>query len=417
MNTYRFRGLPTDGISVVKKIKIKNIILNFQLMNLRKLNGLILPAMAIAMVLPSCKGKQQEQQAQVPELATLTLTEENTTLQSGLPTTLEGENDVEIRPQVQGFLTKVCVEEGQRVAKGQTLFMIDQVSLQAAVDAARSAIEAAQAAVAVAQANVNTAQTNMNNNKMLYEKNIISQPAYQTSVDAYNAAKAQLNQAKAQQSQASANLVSAQKNLSYSVVSAPEAGVVGTINFREGSLVTPQSLLTVLSNNSEMRATFSLNEKELLAMTDNGKRSLNEAIAMMPAVQLKLADGEIYGQPGKVISISGVIDPSTGSATAKAIFPNPNGMLHSGNTGQVIIPQSRSNVILIPQSATYEVQDMKFVYVLNDSNKTKSRAVQISDANDGRNYIVTGGLKPGERIVTEGVGITVKDDMVIKPKK
>lgn len=316
-------------------------------MNLRKLNGLILPAMAIAMVLPSCKGKQQEQQAQVPELATLTLTEENTTLQSGLPTTLEGENDVEIRPQVQGFLTKVCVEEGQRVAKGQTLFMIDQVSLQAAVDAARSAIEAAQAAVAVAQANVNTAQTNMNNNKMLYEKNIISQPAYQTSVDAYNAAKAQLNQAKAQQSQASANLVSAQKNLSYSVVSAPEAGVVGTINFREGSLVTPQSLLTVLSNNSEMRATFSLNEKELLAMTDNGKRSLNEAIAMMPAVQLKLADGEIYGQPGKVISISGVIDPSTGSATAKAIFPNPNGMLHSGNTGQVIIPQSRSNVILI----------------------------------------------------------------------
>lgn len=386
-------------------------------MNIRKFNGLILPTMAIAMILPSCKGNKDQQGAQAPELAVLTVSEENTTLEQGVPTTLEGDNDVEIRPQVQGFLTKVCVEEGQKVAKGQTLFMIDQVSLQAAVDAAKSAIEAAQAAVGVAQANVNTAKTNMNNNKMLFEKNIISQPAYQTSVDSYNAAMAQLNQAKAQLSQTQANLVSAQKNLSYSVVSAPQSGVVGTINFREGSLVTPQSLLTVLSNNSEMRATFSLNEKDLLALTDNGKRSLSDAVKAMPAVQLRLANGEIYGQTGKIISISGVIDPSTGSATAKAIFPNPSGMLHSGNTGNILIPQIHSDVIVIPQAATYEVQDMKFVYVLNDSNKTKSRPITIADENDGLNYIVTGGLKPGERIVTEGVGISVKDDMIIKPKK
>lgn len=372
-------------------------------MNLKRLNGLMLPVMAMAMILPSCKGKQEQPQQQAPELAVLTVSEQNTTLQDGMPTTLEGENDVEIRPQIQGFLTKVCVEEGQKVSKGQTLFMIDQVSLQAAV-------EAAQAAVAVAQANVNTAQTNMNNNKMLFEKNIISQPAYQTSVDAYNAAKAQLNQA-------TANLTSARKNLSYSVVTAPASGVVGSIDFREGSLVTPQSLLTVLSNNSDMRATFALNEKDLLALTDNGKRSLQEAVRQMPPVTLKLANGEIYGQPGKVISISGVIDPSTGSATAKALFPNPNGMLHSGNTGQVLIPQTHNNVIMIPQQATYEMQDMTFVYVVNDSNKTKSRAITIAPENDGKNYIVTGGLKPGERIVTEGVGITVKDDMVITPKK
>lgn len=373
-------------------------------MNLRNLNGLMLPAVAIALLLPSCKGKQDPQSnQQVPELAVLTVSEENTTLESGLPTTLEGENDVEIRPQIQGFLTKVCVEEGQKVAKGQTLFIIDQVQLQAQVDAA-------QAAVAVAQANVNTAQTNMNNNKMLFEKNIISQSAYQTSVDSYNAAKAQYNQTMA-------NLTNARKSLSYSVVSAPTSGVVGKIDFREGSLVSPQSLLTVLSNNGDMRATISLNEKDLLAMTDNGKRSVNEAMAQMPAVSLVLANGEKYAYPGKIISISGVIDPSTGSATAKVLFPNPNGMLHSGNTGQVLIPKVRANSMVIPQAATYEMQDMKFVYVVNDSNKVHSRAIQIAEENDGQNYIVTGGLKPGETIVTEGVGITVKDDMTIRPKK
>lgn len=372
-------------------------------MNIRKVKTLILPAMAMALILPSCKGKQTQEQPQAPELAVLTVSESDTKLETGMPTTLEGENDVEIRPQISGFLTKVCVEEGQKVSKGQTLFIIDQVQLQAAVDAA-------QAAVAVAQANVNTAQTNMNNNKMLFEKNIISQPAYQTSVDAYNAAKAQLNQAKAQ-------VTSARKNLSYSVVTAPASGVVGTIDFREGSLVSPQSLLTVLSNNSDMRATFSLNEKDILSLTDGGKRSLQEAVKQLPQVTLKLANGDMYEYPGKIISISGIIDPATGSATAKAVFPNPKGMLHSGNTGQVMIPQMHPNSIVIPQAATYEVQDMKFVYVLNDSNKTKSRAIQISPDNDGQNYIVIGGLKPGERIVTEGVGINVKEDMVVNPKK
>lgn len=374
-------------------------------MIIKKLKLFMLPAMAISLILTSCKGKedQGQQQQQAPELSVMTVSEETTTLQNGMPTTLEGENDVEIRPQIQGFLTKVCVEEGQRVSKGQTLFIIDQVQLQASV-------EAAKAAVAVAQANVNTAQTNMNNNKQLLEKNIISQSAYQTTVDQYNAAKAQLNQAVA-------NLTSAKKNLSYTVVTAPASGVVGAIDYREGSLVSPQSLLTVLSNNSEMRATFSINEKDLLALTDNGKRTINEAIKMMPAVTLMLANGDKYDHQGKIISISGVINPSTGSATAQALFPNPEGMLHSGNTGEILIPSIRNNVMVIPQIATYEMQDMKFVYVVNDSNKVHSRNITIAPENDGQNYIVIDGLKPGETIVTEGVGISVKDDMVIKPKK
>lgn len=374
-------------------------------MNIKFINGLLLPSIAIGLLLPSCKGKteQQDQSQQIPEFAVLTVSESNTTLERGIPTTLEGENDVEIRPQITGFLTKVCVEEGQNVKKGQTLFIIDQVALKAAVDAA-------QAAVAVAQANVNTAQTNMNNNKMLLDKNIISQPAYQTSVDSYNAAKAQLNQTQA-------NLTAAKKNLSYSTVTAPASGVVGRIDFREGSLVSPSSLLTVLSDNKEMRATFSLNEKELLALTDGGKRTVDEALKQMPNVTLVLADGTQYEYPGKIISISGVIDPATGSVSAKALFPNPKGMLHSGNTGNIMLPQVHREIITIPQVATYEVQDMKFVYVVNDSNIVKSRAIQIAPENDGQNYIVTGGLQPGETIVTEGVGIAVKEDMQIKPKK
>ena len=137
----------------------------------------------------------------------------------------------------------------------------------------------------------------------------------------------------------------------------------------------------------------------------------------MPAVTLRLANGEMYDRPGKIVAISGVIDPSTGAATAKAVFPNPTGMLHSGNTGEVMIPNIHPNSIVIPQNATYEVQDMRFVYVLGDSNKVHSVPITVADQNDGQSFIVTGGLKPGQTIVTEGVGISVKDDMVIKPKK
>ena len=357
-----------------------------------------------AAMITGCKGKGQQQQGQqVPELAVITVGEEDATLETGIPTTLEGENDVQIRPQIQGILTKVYIEEGQHVHAGQVLFTIDQVTLKAAVDAA-------QAALQVAQANVNTAQTNANNNKILLDKNIISAPAYQTSVNALNAAKAQY-------AQAAANLSSARKNLSYATITAPISGLVGSIPFKEGSLVSPQTELTVISNNGDMAAYFSLNEKDILALTDNGRRTIAEAIKAMPAVTLQLANGERYAQPGKIVAISGVIDPATGAASAKAVFPNPNGMLHSGNTGQIMIPQIHNNVMMVPQAATYEMQDMKFVYVVGDSNKVHSTPITISEENDGKNYIVTGGLKPGQQIVVEGVGISVKDDMVIKPKK
>lgn len=356
-----------------------------------------------SLCLTSCKGDNQTGQQAAPELSTLQVSESDADLNTNYPATLHGKNDVEIRPQITGFLTKVNVQEGQRVSAGQLLFTIDQVQLQAAVDAAK-------AAVAVAQANVNTMQTNANNNKILFDKNIISASAYQTSIDQLNAAKAQLGQAQA-------NLVSSQKNLSYTLVKAPAAGVVGTIDNKEGSLVSPSTLLTILSNNGEMEAYFSMTEKEILALTDNGRLSVKQVLDSLPAVQLKLANGDIYSQPGRIISISGVLDPSTGSATVKAAFPNPDGMLRSGNTGQVLLPTINRGVITIPQKATFELQDMKFVFVVGDSSKVHQTPIEIDSKSDGVNYIVTKGLKSGDVVVIEGVGSTVKDGMVITPKK
>ena len=368
-------------------------------------NKIKMPAMMLAagvLMLASCKGNTQQQGKQAPELAVLTVSQSDAALETAYPATLEGENDVEIRPQVSGFLTKVLVDDGDHVSKGQTLFLIDQVQLQAAVDQA-------QAAVAVAQANVNTCQTNATNNKILLDKNIISASAYQTSEDALNSAKAQL-------SQAQAALTSARKNLSYTVVKAPAAGVVGTIDFKEGALVSPSTLLTMLSNNGEMDAVFSMTEKDLLSLTANGSRTLKEALAAMPEVSLQLADGNIYPYKGKVISVSGVLNAATGSATAKAHFPNPDGILHTGNTGKVLMPAVRNEVIMIPQKATYEVQDLKYVFVVNDSSQLVARNIVVAPENDGQNYIVLTGLNPGETILTEGVGISARAGMTIKPK-
>ena len=173
--------------------------------------------------------------------------------------------------------------------------------------------------------------------------------------------------------------------------------------------------LTTVSDNSDIYAYFSINEKDLLEMTDNGTKSIAQAIAEMPAVQLRLSDGSTYPEAGKVATVSGVIDQSTGAANVRARFKNTNGMLRSGSTGQIIVPVVKDNVIIIPQKATYEIQNLRFVYVVNDSNKTVSTPINVDALNDGKNFVVTSGLQPGQRIVVEGVGNKVKPDMQIKP--
>lgn len=354
--------------------------------------------------LGSCSKKQdQAQQAPTPSLQVLTVEPSNAELFKSYPTTLKGKTDIEIRPQVSGFITKVHVDEGQRVHKDQPLFTIDQVQFKAAVDQAQASVNAAKTAVA-------NAKITADNNKALYDRNIISENTWQVSAN-------QLRQAEAQLAQAQAALTTAKKNLSYTVVTAPSDGVVGTIPSREGSLASPSSMtpLTTISDNSEMYAYFSLTEKDLLDMTDNGTTSLDAAIKKMPEVTLILADGTPYPIKGKVATVSGIIDNSTGSASVRALFNNPSGMLRSGNTGQVNIPVTAENAIVIPQKATFEVQDLKYVFTLNDSNMTVNTPIEVLPLNDGKNYVITSGLKSGDRVVIEGVGTSVRPGMPVNP--
>ncbi len=341
-------------------------------------------------VLPSCGGGQQ-QQAYAPEYAVITVNYSTPDVESAYPAALKGKTDIEIRPQVTGFITKVHVDEGQKVKKGDVLFTIDQVQFQAAVDQA-------EAAVNVAQTSVSTAQLTESNKRALFDKNIISEYEWQL-------AENSLAEAKAQLAQAQANLVNAQKNLAYTVVVAPSDGVVGSIPNREGSLASPSSVqpLTTVSDNSQIYAYFSLNEKDILELTNNGEYSLETRIEQMPEVKLRLADGSLYPLTGKVATVSGVIDNATGSASVRALFNNTNGMIRSGNTGTILIPHNADSVIVIPQKASFEVQDQRFVYLVNDSNKTVNTAIQVMSNDDGQSFYVTSGLKPNDRIVTEGV--------------
>lgn len=356
-----------------------------------------------ALSLHSCGSKQQAPQATAPSLAVLTVQNTDSELNHNYPATIKGKTDIAIRPQVTGFITKVHVDEGQAVHKGQVLFTIDQVQYQAAVDQAEAAVNSAKTAVA-------TAQLTEGNKRHLLDKNIISEYEWQMAAN-------QLSQAKAQLSQAQAALTNARKNLAYTTVTAPSDGVVGTIPNREGSLASPSSAqpLTTVSDNSDVYAYFSLNEKDILELTDGGTKSLNEAIAAMPPVKLTLANGTKYPLEGKVATVSGVIDNTTGSASVRAIFDNPSGMLRSGNTAQISIPVSVRDAIIIPQKATFELQDLKYVFTLNDSNITVTTPIKILPVNNGKEYVVTEGLKPGDRIVIEGVGTSVRGDMPVNP--
>ncbi len=356
-------------------------------------------------VLSACGSNEQTGQgygAMAPTLAVITVAPGSIDLENTFPATIKGKTDIDVRPMVSGNIVAVHVDEGQRVHKGQILFTIDQVPYQAAVDQARAAVNVASTAV-------ETAQISYNSNKALFDKNIISAHALQISAN-------QLAQAKAQLAQANAGLVNAEKNLSYTQVTAPSDGVVGSIPLRVGALASPSGqALTTVSDNSEVYAYFSLNEKEILDLTDGGAETLEAAIASMPEVNLRLANGTIFPNPGKVATVSGVIDGSTGSATVRALFNNVNNMLRSGSTGTVIMPVNTTDVLIIPQKATFEVQDRKFVYTVDGDNVLHTTPITVMAQQDGKNYVVTSGLNAGDRIVIEGVGMSARDGITINP--
>lgn len=306
------------------------------------------------------------------------------------PATIKGLQDIEIRPQVSGFIVKLCVDEGATVRKGQALFEIDPTQYKAAYDQAKAGVESAEANLkTVAEAEVNK--------KMLHKQGIISDFEYQTAVN-------NLLTAKASAAQAKAAYAAAKQNLGFCTVTSPSDGVIGTFPYRVGALVSPSVAepLTTVSQIGDMYVYFSMTEKQLLELTRAGG-TLKEQLEKMPAVQLQLADGTLYADSGRVDAVSGVINQTTGSVSMRAIFPNKKNILRSGGMANVVFPYVMENVILIPQTATQEIQDKKFVYVLQADSTLKHTEVKISNLNDGKNYIVTGGLNAGDKIVVEGV--------------
>lgn len=354
----------------------------------------------ITLSMGACAGQQSQQGSGINELAVIQVEAASTTLNSSYPATIEGRQDVEIRPQISGFITKVCVDEGDFVRKGQLLFLIDSVQYKAAADAA-------EAAVKVAEANVATARLTVRTKTELADKNIISQYDLQTAQNTLASAEANLAQAKAQ-------LVNARNNLSYTRIVSPSNGIVNTIPYRIGSLVSASIVtpLTTVSDISNMYVYFSMTEKQLLNFTREGG-TMAQLINSFPEVELMLVDGTMYKEKGKVETISGAIDKTTGSVRMRATFPNDKNILRSGASGNVLIPVKMDGVLSIPQKATYELQDKRFVYVVTDSSVLQNREIQVLPQNDGKNFFVTSGLQAGERIVYEGVG-TLRNGMRIK---
>ncbi|MBP7984825.1 MAG: efflux RND transporter periplasmic adaptor subunit [Bacteroidaceae bacterium] len=365
-------------------------------MNMKK----IIMFAAIAAMLVSCGGKPNMKFGD-NEYAVRTIGTQSTELQNNYPATIRGIQDVEIRPKISGFITKLCVQEGQSVNAGQLLFVIDNVQYA-------EAAKQAKAAVAAAQAQLATAQLTYTNKVQLHKQNVIGSYDLQAAQNSLLSAKANL-------AQAQATYISAKQNLDFCYVKSPSTGVIGDLPFRVGALVNSSNAqaLTTVSNINKMYVYFSMTEKQLLEMTRQAG-SAHKAVSEMPAVKLQLADGTIYNHDGKVTTVSGVIDKTTGTVSMRADFINPEHLLKSGGSGSIIVPYTNSSAIIIPQDAVSDVQDKHFVYVVGSDNKVKYTEVQIAPNNDGKNYIITSGIKTGDRIVIAGIS-SLQDGMDIKP--
>ena len=355
---------------------------------------------AFAAFLFSC-GNKNNMKLGDNEYPVVTIGSQNAETQTTYPASIKGIQDVEIRPKVSGFITKLYVQEGQAVKAGQLLFVIDNTTYQAAV-------HQAQAALNSAKAQLNTSKLTFENSKKLFEKNVIGSYELQTAQNTFENAKAAV-------AQTQAALASARETLGFCYVKSPANGVIGSLPYKVGALVSASSpdALTTVSDIATVEVYFSVNEKDILNMTKNAG-GIHAAISDYPAVKLQLADGTMYNQLGKVVKVSGVINQATGAVSMIARFPNPDRLLKSGASGTVIVPKNSSNAIVIPQSVTTEVQNKVFVYTVDNKNKVKYTEITVDPQNDGKNYIVTGGLHIGDRIVTKGLA-SLTDTMTIKP--
>lgn len=354
--------------------------------------------MAAVTMLTGCKNKGGEDIAEQKGFETMMVSKQDITLSQSYPASVEGRQSVKIIPRVDGYLCEIKVKEGQRVKKGQVLFVIDQASFQAEVKAASANAE-------VAKANLTKEQLSYDGKKNLHAHKVVSDHELHTSASNLAMAKAQLQQTQAQ-------LETARTNLSYTVLRSPSDGVVGSLPYRVGDYVSPtmQGVLTTVADAQEMYVYFSLTERDVMSrIAEHG--SLDKAVKTFPPVSLLTVNGDTCSVKGRVESISGVVESQTGAVSARAVFPNADGLLLSGSTGRLVIPRTLKQVIVIPQTATYEIQDKIYVYKVVDG-KTESAIITVLPMNDGQNYVVTSGISVGDVIVAKGANYVKEGESV-----
>ena len=342
-------------------------------------------------------------QAPPPQLPVITVSSMAATTYQEFSASLEGSKDIEIRPQVNGYLDKIYFDEGAYVRKGQTLFHINDRPYAEQLNTAR-------AGLAAAKANLANAQINLSKITPLVQNNVVSEVQLKTAQAAYDAAAANV-------AQSQALVQSAEINIGYASVKAPVDGYIGRIPFKTGSLVglATAEPLTVISEIKEVYAYFSLSENDFLKLkTRFAGNTIEEKIKNIPPVELVLADGSVYPQKGKVQTVAGQFDNSTGAISFRAVFPNADRLLRSGNTGKVRIPQLLNDALVVPQEATFEIQDKVFVFAVGDSNKVASKPIVVS-GKTANYYFVESGVKAGEKIVFSGTG-NLRDGMMIVPQ-
>lgn len=358
-------------------------------MNSKRYIG-ILAASLVVLLIASC-GEDKKKTHEAAKYETLVVSEKDMTLDRQYSARMTGRQIVEVRPQVSGCIMRICINEGDAVRKGQTLFVIDQVPYRAALEVAVAARKSAEARLA-------TARMNYENETKLQEGQVVSQVSVQTMRNALLEAESALAQAKAQE-------VNARNNLSYTEVKSPVSGVASMIPWHVGSLVSSniaEPLVTV-ADDSEMYVYFSISENQSLDLIAQ-YGSIESFISKAPAVRLKLNNGQDYDQQGRISAVSGTVDAQTGAVTLRATFPNSGGLLHNGGSATVVVPTHRTNCIVIPQEATYELQNRMFVYRVV-AGKMKATPIKLFQQNNGKEYIVEEGLNVGDTIIAEGAGL------------
>ena len=343
-----------------------------------------------------------------PQLLVITITTSSATTYQEFPASLEGKVNVEIRPQVEGYLEKIYVDEGAYVKAGQLLFKIDPRVYDEQLNNAKSNLLAAQA-------NMEKAKVEVDRLTPLVENNVISDVQLKTAKAAYDAAKASVEQSKAM-------VGNAQINVGYTYIKAPVSGYIGRIPYKLGSLVGKgeDQPLTVLSDVSEVYAYFSMSESDFIVFKNKYEgNTLEEKIKHVPPVELILADDSAYTQKGKIELVEGQFDKTVGAINFRASFPNPSRILRTGNTGKIRLPQMFKSVLIVPQDATFEIQDKTFVYAVGDSNKIVTKPITISGRTTNY-YYVSNGLKAGEKIVLSSQSTMLmgglRDGMRITPQ-